>query len=129
MSDATGPVRRVVDPTAVGRAFAALSGLFGLVFLAVPVTSGLSTRLDPPAVVTFVHALVVAYGLCLVGVGWLGREGHRPLATVAPALLAAVLLVLGPGLGYPLSPLNWAGLVLASVSFGGVAALWTLLET
>ena len=50
----------------------------------------------------------------------------QPLAAVAPALLAIALLVLGPGLGYPLSAFNWAGLLLASVVFGGLGALWTL---
>lgn len=127
MSDATEATGLPVDPALVGRVFAALSGLLGLVFLATPVTSDLASRLEPAAVVPVVHALAVVFGLCLVAIGWVGRDGRRPLATVAPALLAAALLVLGPGLGYPLSAFNWAGLVLASVVFGGFGALWTLL--
>ncbi|WP_256298567.1 hypothetical protein [Haloarchaeobius salinus] len=126
MSDATEATGLPVDPELVGRAFAALSGLLGLVFLGLPVTSDLGSQLDPAGVVPVVYGLVVAFGLCLVAVGWLGRDGRRPLATVAPALLAVALLVLGPGLDYPLSAFNWAGLVLASVVFGGLGSLWTL---
>ncbi|MFC4405631.1 hypothetical protein [Haloarchaeobius iranensis] len=126
MSDATEATGLPIAPETVGRAFAALSGLLGLVFLATPVTSDLGSQLDPAGVVPVVYGLAVGFGLCLVAISWLGRDGRRPLATVAPALLAAALLVLGPGLGYPLSAFNWAGLLLASVVFGGLGALWTL---
>jgi hypothetical protein len=126
MSDATEATGLPIAPETVGRAFAALSGLLGLVFLATPVTSDLGSQLDPAAIVPVVYGLAVVFGLCLVAIGWLGRDGRRPLAAVAPALLAIALLVLGPGLGYPLSAFNWAGLLLASVVFGGLGALWTL---
>ncbi|WP_440990908.1 hypothetical protein [Haloarchaeobius baliensis] len=126
MSDATEATGPPVDPELVGRAFAALSGLLGLAFLAMPVTTDLGSRLEPAAVVPVVYGLAVAFGLCLVAISWLGRDGRRPVATVAPALLAVALLLLGPGLGYPLGAFNWAGLVLASVVFGGLGALWTL---
>ncbi|MFD1644650.1 hypothetical protein [Haloarchaeobius litoreus] len=127
MSDATEATGLPVDPELVGRVFAALSGLLGLVFIAMPVTSDLGSQIDPAAVVPVVYGLAVAFGLCLVAISWLGRDGRRPLATVAPALLAGALLLLGPGLGYPLSGFNWAGLLLASVVFGGLGGLWTLL--
>lgn len=125
MSDATAVP---VDPELVGRLFAALCGLLGLGFLALPVTVDLGSQLSPAAIVPVVQGLAVAFGLCLVAIGWVGRDGRRPLATVAPALLAVVVLVVGPGLGYPLAGFNWAGLLLASVVFGGLGALWTLLN-
>ncbi|WP_435345253.1 hypothetical protein [Haloarchaeobius sp. HRN-SO-5] len=130
MTDLADTARGAVDPTAVGRLFAALAGLLGLVFVASPVylLDGLAAETDLSTVVAFIQALAVAYGLCLVGIGWLGFEGQRPLATIAPVLLGLALLVVGPVLGFPFGLFNWAGLVLASVFAGGIPAMWMLYE-
>ena len=128
MSDLADRVEDAVDLATVGRTFAALAALLGLVFLASPLylLTGLAARAELTTVVTIVQSLSVAFGCCLVGIGVLGFGGQRPVATVAPVLLGVALLVLGPVLGFPFGLLNWAGLVLASVFAGGIPAMWTL---
>ncbi|WP_435360960.1 hypothetical protein [Haloarchaeobius sp. DFWS5] len=124
MSDPLEQLLGGIDPTTVGRGFAVVDALVGLVFVASPLY--LLTDADPSAagIVQVVHGIAVVFGLSLLALSWVGRHGARPLATMGPALFGVLLLVLGPVLDYVPGQLSWAGLALAGVFAVTVPALW-----
>ncbi|WP_435335237.1 hypothetical protein [Haloarchaeobius sp. TZWWS8] len=117
-----------LDFQTVGRVFAAVSGLLGVVFVASPLFLLQTAAADPGAapVARIVQGTAVGYGFCLLAIAWVGRHGQRALATVAPALLGVVLLVAGPVTNFELGldVFSWTGLALASVFVAGLPAIW-----
>ncbi|WP_439025618.1 hypothetical protein [Haloarchaeobius sp. DT45] len=131
MSNSTTPILGDLDPILVGRGAAALDGVLGLVFLASPLYLFTAAAADSEVatVALMIQVIAVAFGLCLVGIAWVGKHGQSILATAAPALLALVLLLTGPVLGYVFGVFSWAGLLLASVFVAGIPGIWTAYRT
>ncbi|WP_435363232.1 hypothetical protein [Haloarchaeobius sp. DYHT-AS-18] len=127
MSNSDSSILGNLDPVLLGRGGAALAGVLGLVFLASPLFLLTAVAADPEVaqVAFIIQGTAVVFGLCLVAISVVGKHGRSILATGAPALLAVVLLLTGPVLGYVIGVFSWAGLLLASVFVAGIPGIWT----